>query len=153
MNFLLITTKQYDEYGNIIEAPDVFRRRIDQNYWALYSQTRNKDAIKQNAHVLFFVSGKNNGGTLVGRAQVAEKSSQVIRGSSIEEHGTVVAYLRFKEVTLFSNPISFREVLPQLSFCPKNMKKWGVVLMGGVRRLSDYDFNIITGLIEPKENM
>jgi hypothetical protein len=50
--------------------------------------------------------------------------------------------LSFKSIKLFSNPILFLDRLRQSTIMPKNPKKWGVVLMGGVRKVDQSDFEL-----------
>ena len=60
------------------------------------------------------------------------------------EKDTVEFFLSFDSLDFFETPVLFKDVLPKMSFCPSNITKWGVVLIGGVRYLSDRDFKILT---------
>jgi hypothetical protein len=41
--------------------------------------------------------------------------------------------------------VKIQDALAKLSFTPSNATRWGVVLMGGVRRISDRDWTVIAG--------
>ncbi len=42
-------------------------------------------------------------------------------------------------------PVNLREAIFELSIAPNNKQKWGMALMGGCRRLSKDDYEIIMG--------
>ena len=143
MNFLFMTTSQHNEHGVKVSASSVFRSRLEKNVWAIYENTRNKKLISENDNVVFYVSDHKAGGQLCGIAVVDERRKPLRNERFHSEHGAVEYFISFKDVTVFDATIKFRDIITELSFCPKNLAKWGVILMGGVRRLNDEDFDLI----------
>ena len=144
MNFLLVTTPHFDQDGANKSARAIFEERISKNRWAIYTHTRNKKRLRKNDNVIFYVSNRKTGGEVVARAKIFE----LIRPKRYErfevEKDTVEFFLSFDSLDFFETPVLFKDVLPKMSFCPSNITKWGVVLIGGVRYLSDRDFKILT---------
>ncbi len=148
MQFLLNTANGYDELGLPVKAYSIFERRISDNTWYLYDNTRNRNAITKGASMVFYVSDEEIGGAIWGSATVKEKkiqkNSRLLRSDIYTVHST----LSFENIKLLKCPISFKSLLPELSFCPKNMSRWGVIVLGGTRRISDEDYEIILSKIQ-----
>ncbi len=143
MNFLFITTPQHDDHGLKVSASKVFDQRINENRWAIYESTRNKKQISENDKIVFYVSNLKSGGHLVGTATISKLQKPLRNQRFYSEHGIVDYYVLFKDIEMFEKTINFKNILENLSFCPLNKQKWGVVLMGGVRQLNDDDYNYI----------
>lgn len=143
MNFLFVTMPQFNENGARIESEEVFRNRISENRWAVYSQTRNKKNISSGDNVIFYVSNAKTGGQLVASAKVESLVDPEKNSYFLEEHGVVDYFVTFENVTIFDKALLFKSLLKDFTFCPQNIAKWGVILMGGIRRLEDFDYNLI----------
>ena len=132
-HFILVTANTYDEYGNKTKTIDTFKNRLAVNSWHLNKLTPNKEIIQINDEVAFYVSDTRK---IVGRALIANKLKE-------KSKLTDICYrLSFKSIKLFNNPILFLDRLRQSTIMPKNPKKWGVVLMGGVRKVDQSDFEL-----------
>lgn len=143
MNFLLTTTDQYDDDGLKVSALSVFHERIEKNLWAIYETTRNKKLMSEDDNILFYVSDHQTGGKLRGSASI-DKIQKPLRNQRFHsEHGQVLYFISFRDVILFETTLKFKDIIRDMSFCPENLSKWGVVLMGGARRLIDDDFMLI----------
>lgn len=143
MNFLLTTTPQYDDTGSKVSALSVFHERIEKNLWAIYESTRNKKLMSEGDNIVFYVSARNSGGKIHGLASI-DKITKPLRNQRFHsEHGQVEYFISFKDIIIFENTLKFKDILGDMSFCPENLSKWGVVLMGGARRLIDGDFILI----------
>lgn len=133
--FILITANTYDEFGNRLNSMDAFKKRLNINSWHLNKSTANKDIINENDKVAFYVSDKRN---IVGKATVSKK----IRENN--KYSDICYRLSFSNITLFKTPIIFFDRLKSSSIMPKNPSKWGVALMGGLRKISKDDFHLFT---------
>jgi hypothetical protein len=55
--------------------------------------------------------------------------------------------LRLKQIRYLSPPIPIRPLIGKLSFLPNYSKTWGASLMGGCRRISNEDFELLSQAI------
>lgn len=133
--FILITANTYDEYGNRLNSMDAFKKRLNLNSWHLNKSTANKDIINKNDEVAFYVSEKRN---IVGKAIVSKK----IRENN--KYSDICYRLSFTNIVMFRNPILFFDRLKSSTIMPKNASKWGVALMGGLRKINKNDFHLFT---------
>ncbi len=145
--FLLITTDPLVEQGEPGAAFDLVEARLFKSAWPLYRRTPNRAAIGPGALLAFYVGGKrSHRGEIVATAKVLGKESVRDR-KAIDPRRFVTAppdqIIRLDAVNWLQKPIVVNEVVHRLSFCPKNRKKWGVVMMGGARALIERDWQLL----------
>lgn len=134
---------QEADNGARIGSEEVLERRLSENRWAVYSKTRNKTAISAGDNAVFYISNKKTGGLISATATIKEILKPEKNKYYLEEHGSVEYFLSFENLSKLSKPILFKSLLEQFTFCPQNKQKWGVALMGGIRRLNDVDYQLI----------
>jgi hypothetical protein len=140
--FILVTKDSFDENSKPIIALNLIKLRLKHNKWPIYIKTRCRNQFKENDDILFYVGGRNlEGGNIIAQGKIKSISKKA--NYEIFDDEPPVFYLEFKDVTFFINPINFTEKVKHLSFFPKNEKKWGVVLMGGCRKISKGDWDIL----------
>lgn len=141
MNFILVTVDPELSNGRPGVAFDLVQWRLSRHLWPLYKRTRNRTAIAAGARVAFYVGGSRRlAGNIIAtaNAQDLRRQTDVDPPNVLSDPASIV--LSLHEVRQLKVPIRFRDVLPDLSIAPKNMSKWGVVLHGGSRRLTDADW-------------
>ena len=113
---------------------EVFKKRIDSKTWPIFNQTGHKRELEVGDCIMFYKAG-NDGQKFLGRAKIASrlKSSQ----------DKMVSNLSIDDVNVWSECPSIREFLTKLSFI-KDEHNWGAYLQGGVKRLTENDYSIIT---------
>lgn len=117
--------------------------RLSLGIWPLYKNTRNRKQMKEGDRLAFYVGGSREyHGTIVATATIAAKND--CRGP-IDPDRYLTDFpnqtLILKDVERLEDPVDFRSKLDDLSFKPKNMTKWGIVLMGGCRSLQRGDWD------------
>jgi len=130
------------------EAYSLALSRLNKNYWVLFSGTALRTYVVEGTKLLFYIGGKKFlGGHVIASAIVEKVESWKYSKGIIddEKYSTdLPAYvLRLSQVELFNQPISLQANLPNLSFAPKNLHYWGVVLQGGCVGLSENDLEIL----------
>ncbi len=130
------------------EAYHLAMSRLSSNYWVLFSRTSLKDYIVEGTKLLFYIGGKKTlGGHVIASARVEKiENWNYLKGVvDTEEYSTDLPaqVVRLTDVKVFKEPVGFQEKLPSLSFAPKNLKYWGVVLQGGCVGLSNDDLKIL----------
>jgi predicted RNA-binding protein len=129
-------------------AYELILSRLQNNYWPLYSRTCYRRHITPGTNLAFYVGGaKEYRKHIIARSSVAavfpaDRNSIFVDSdkfltdvpAQIVELGTV-CYLK--------DPVNFREILPELSICPKNIKYWGVIMQGGVTEIPERDWQLL----------
>jgi hypothetical protein len=117
--------------------------------WAFFKGTGHRKTIGTNERLLFYCSDPQVGGQIIASATVRLVRPATRVEANLVESGMAETIVEFDQINEYSDPVSFRSVLPSLSIAPKNMKKWGVVVFAGCRSISDADFHLIENA--PKE--
>ncbi|MDA9954354.1 hypothetical protein N9D61_08560 [Planktomarina sp.] len=99
--------------------------------------------MSEDDNIVFYVSDHQTGGKLRGLATIDKIQKPLRNQRFYSEHGQVEHFISFRDVILFETALKFKDIIGDMSFCPENLSKWGVVLMGGARRLIDDDFILI----------
>ena len=138
--FLLITTDPTLRSGATGSAYELVRKRLALAQWPLYKSTRHRSQIEKGARVAFYVAGhREHHGEVIASALV--QSTESGRGLTVDpqEYFTdpPAKALRLIDVLYVDTPVPLRPVLPSLSFCPRNLDKWGAVVLGGAIDISD----------------
>ncbi len=63
--------------------------------------------------------------------------------SALEGNEPAIEWLSLTEANRLTPSVPIANLLDSLSFIPVNRSRWGVAMMGGVRRISDADWNVI----------
>jgi hypothetical protein len=142
MNFCFICSD-----GTTDSAWNIFLDRISQKKWPIYDKTRNKELIKKDHKIIFYIAGKNKfSKNFVGSAKV--EFSLKIDSSSLEERfienkSFIYEYIKLKNIEKFKKKISIYSVLNELDFI-KYKAKFGLSLQGGCNIMNDKDYDLLT---------
>lgn len=146
--FILVTNDPEKAAGGRGSAQELLLARLEKGSWPLYARTRCRGQIDIGSRLAFYVGGGGNlAGHIVATARAANKRTTGRRDELIDPVEFVTSHpdivLELEQVEMLSQPVFFRDLLPSLSFCPSNMSKWGIVLMGGARAVSEEDWRIL----------
>ena len=147
--FILVATDSYFKGGASASAEEIALFRLSNKVWPLYNGTRNKEVIEGGDRALIYVGGsKSRGGEIVASCTIKKIKRNVLTNAKVDLDGVLTerpdALLTLSKIHKFKTGIEFRKILPKLECAPKNLKKWGIVLIGGVRRISSKDFNVLS---------
>ncbi len=147
-HFMLIKQSGYDAKLRPLTAYESAKALMLSGLWPLWSGTRCKHMVSVGHQLLIYAAGfEKYGKCVIGTARVqsldewkdaAHKNRYPLMLDGIPEK-----VLIFDDVSLFDVPVDLRTKLDTLSFVPKNKKKWGVAMMGGMRSLSEADYATI----------
>jgi hypothetical protein len=148
LNFLFVTTDSQSRSGDVAFASRVADFRLQVGEWPLYKNTRNQKSIKAGHRVLIYLGGRSpTAGVVIASARVKEirpiRSPREVRESAEFLTDFPSSLMKLEDVERLPARVELRKVVPRMDCCPKNMKKWGIILHGGVRQLSDRDFGLI----------
>ena len=145
-HFLLVANGAYREDDRFSPAIEVAQMRLSQGRWPLYEHTRNRRLIQTGDFVLIYLAGQGKYAQhVLGRAAVQGKmaSKRETRWEPGLVNQPAEEILELTNFAEFVPPLPFLEVHPYLSFCPPNISKWGNIVRGGCRRISERDFNLV----------
>lgn len=151
-HYLMICGNGYNELGEPVEPYDVLKHRLHNSYWPIYSNTRNRKTIKESDQLAFYVSGnKEFGGMVVAVARAKEiliDQKRLISYKNIENEVSMgenfYSIVKLDGIDLALRKTIIKQSLKHLSFGKENMKKWGALLQGGCRKLTEEDFLLLT---------
>lgn len=143
-HYILVTSDPYLATSEKLGSASILtKKRMRRALWDIYDRTSFKDKIQSGDRVCFYVAGeKSMKGYIIGYATVEEVTKKIQKTPEHVEYllTTPVKQLKLKDVQEIE-PINFREKFFNLKMSEGiNKKKWGAVLMGGVRRLSGEDW-------------
>ena len=144
--FLLGANDGFDHNERRRDARDVAMAWLNRKSWPVYANTKNRKAFEPGAGVVFYIGGKaSSGQTIIGSARIA-----LIRpATSAERLGvgmgekTPSEVLEFEPLEFFPVPVPIRPLIDKLEMFVQVPQRWGIALVGGSRRISQADFDLI----------
>lgn len=116
----------------INDTEQEFAKRIEERRWPIFKKTQNRRKLKVGDTVIFYKAG-TQGKKFLG--------SSVI-GSPLEKANELVFFLKLSDIVVWKKPVEVNEVLKDLDFI-RDKQYWGRYFQGGVRRLSETDYETI----------
>ena len=146
-HYILVTSDPYIATSEALGSACILvKKRMQRALWDIYYRTSFKDKIKSGDRVCFYVAGaKSMKGHIIGCATVEEVTKKIQNSPEHVEYllTAPVKQLKLKDVKEIE-PINFRKEFFNLKMSEGiNKQKWGAVLMGGVRRLSREDWEVL----------
>ena len=144
-HYILTVGESFDEHRRI-DPYDELKKRLNENFWYLYKNTKYAEEISKNDKVLFYASGLKNK-KIFGSAKVAFKEKVLKIKHKTYTSNTPIYCLNFSEIVNFKDPKLMVKKIVKTDFFKKsekkNLSKWGVYLMGGVRKITIDDYNLL----------
>lgn len=109
-----------------------FLERIQTKRWSLYKRTSNRLKIKKGDKILFYLAGSPRR-KIVARAVVS---------SQVKEEGEAFS-VGLNKIKVFKKQVPIKPFIESLEFI-KNKAKWGVFMQGGIVKITDNDFKILS---------
>ena len=109
-----------------------FKRRLDKRKWPIFHFTINRKRIRADDLAIFYKAGAG-GQKIIGKATTAS--------AIISIDGKLDFYVKLKDVEQ-CNDVSIRPLVKKLEFI-KNKQQWGGYLQGGVRPITEKDYETI----------
>jgi|APSaa5957512493_1039668.scaffolds.fasta_scaffold75710_2 predicted RNA-binding protein len=137
--YCLVTSDSLKE-----SAIDIFNKRIEEKKYPLYPRTPNLNEIKDDDEVMFYIAGAGKERqSFVGQAiiQKVETPKEFLVDPDKDNY-EVIKYLWFKKIKIFETSKNIQSIIDKLDFV-KNKNNYGTYLMGGVKKLTQKDFNLI----------
>jgi len=111
--------------------------------WDLGQNTVHRLQLKPGDKALIYISGNNArvfvGEATVGSIAVKPTKAQLMKLNTMPLVAYADFWFRFRDFQLWCKPMKMADVIEGLSFI-NNKKNYGSYLMGGVKRISPYDY-------------
>ncbi|HHX8263179.1 TPA: EVE domain-containing protein [Vibrio diabolicus] len=134
--------------GRLVSARVATEKLIESGFWPLYERTAHRRNIQVGDKILFYVSGKRKGAQVIlGSAVVSGKkdwSKKHTEQCPIFSDNIPFTAIEFENVIFFSSPVSVRDKVKALSFIKQRPEKWGLSFMGGVTKIDNKSFEILS---------
>jgi len=147
MNYWIFTAAPYNANGESFTARQIYDRRMQDKFWGLGASTRHRKNVRKGDQVVFYVARPEQ--VFAGTAQLAsdcfdlspEERSNLSHGTSFfaADHG-----VRLETVETWPKPHPMAPLASTLQFV-KNPAQWWTHLQGGIREVSESDYEQIIG--------
>ena len=139
----IVTGRKYD--GETFPADQIFGIRFEDKFWGLGAKTPNRKNLKKGDRVVFYMGLPHK--NFVGAATLASGSYELSR-SEREKFSHNKDFYRsdfgvlLEDTTVWERATPVESLVPDLEFID-NKEYWYAYFQGGVRELSDQDFNLV----------
>jgi hypothetical protein len=144
-----------DRNGEALRADELVEFRLNVKQWPLYEKTRNRFALSPDDRLIFYCGGKRSGGTIFGYGRVLDvvplANKLLIDECRLTIGPTPKSMIILTDTNKFKTKVFLRTIVSQLECYPKNSNKWGMILQGGCRKISDHDWNYIIKAASKKQ--
>jgi hypothetical protein len=145
-HYILICTDGVDFSGKCVPAEQIAVSRLRQHQWPLFRSTAHATRIQAGDRCLVYVAGNRaNAQSIVGHALVrkvreCDKTWQEPIRNLIGQPAFWIAEFGMAEI--WDAALSIRDYIDRLDFI-KNKGRWGLHMIGGVKRISPADFSLL----------
>lgn len=151
MYYILITTDKETISGLKISAFDIVSERLKIGKWPLYKGTNYLNGIEDGARCLIYIAGKKTFCQNIIAEIKINKITNLIRNNDYEEKlfdilsVPALKVLEFNPCKINTNKsVNIKKEMKNIDFIPKNAKKWGVLFMGGVKKIDIKDYTYLS---------
>jgi len=149
-HFILVTTDSETIGGAVMPAIDIIHRRLKLGKWPIYDRTPCRKLFASGDKTIFYVGGSRMGsGYMIGVSSIDKVEFGLRRPLDLDGEDVLSEpasnIICFGPLKFFTVPVHLKSNLQFLDCCPKSMTKWGSILIGGARRISQHDYDFIIG--------
>jgi len=116
----------------INDIDEVFSKRMKKKEWPLFNRTPMRKSIRADDRVVFYKAGED-GQRFLGKARLSSDPIKL---------GDFLYKVKLSDIDLWKNGAKISNLLESLELIP-NPTNWSSYLQGGVKKLTDGDFELI----------
>ena len=142
-NCFIIIASSINLYPGRIDAMKVYNYRIQQLFWPMNENTKNRKLIKPEDRIVFYMAGKGDNAkhfiatSLVQSGVIQHKYNEPKEWLTVQTQQGIF----FKNVKVLDKPVSIDKIKDSLDFIyNKTTLKWGAYLQGGCIHITDQDY-------------
>jgi hypothetical protein len=144
-NYWIFIVTDHSDMNKALTVENIFKQRMEDEFWGLGKSTPNRDKLKKGDRVLFYIG---NPVKSIGGSAKLKTSSFMLDRKEKEEYGHDISFyntdygVRLEDIDIWQNKIKMDVLISQLSFI-ENKNYWYTYFQGGVRKISEDDYNFI----------
>ena len=147
MDYWIFVVTEHKTPNGAFTAQEIYKQRMADEFWGITQTTPNRRNIKRGDKVVFYVGQPNM--VFAGTA-VSDSSCFLLNKKEQDRYGhgkdfyTSEYGVRLKEIENWKTPKSVKSLVSELSFI-ENQQYWFTYFQGGVRQVTERDFQAICG--------
>lgn len=149
MNYWIFVVTSHKLDGELLEGQEILRQRLDDRFWGLGENTPNRKSLEAGDQVVFYVGNprKEFAATATITEACFEPSAEEMERLSHGKSFYRATYgVRLGDIQMWVTPRRVEDLVQRLDFI-ENKQFWGPYFQGGVKGITETDFQTITGLI------
>ncbi len=123
-------------------AQEILNQRLKSRTWEIYDKTNLRNQLEEKSKVIFYLAGSGPSSQHFFGEAMIDKIIYANSSYSEEANTMIHSTLHFDQITNYQEPVSVKKILKKLTFIT-NPAKYGTALNGGVRRISEKDYEVI----------
>lgn len=155
MNFILVSSDGFTDSGAETSAYNICLARIRKGRWPIYSSTPHNKNLKKNDGFLIYVAGKkvNKQNFILSfkAKEIITKKNEIMN----VDHKILKLTNPYPDKEIAFEPGEINKMIPIHSYLDildhtknRHSEKWGSLMMGGVKKISDHDFKLVTSKLK-----
>lgn len=155
MNYILVSSDGFTDHGAELSAYNICLARIRKGRWPIYSNTAHNKNLKNDDGFLVYVAGKkvNKQNFILSfkAKKIITKTNEMLN----VDHKILKLNNPPPDKEIVFEPKEINNMVPIHFYLDtldhtKNRKsaKWGSLMMGGVKNITDHDFKFITSKLK-----
>jgi len=144
-NYWIFIVTDHSNINKELTVKNIFNQRMEDELWGLGKSTPNREKLKKGDRVLFYIGNpvKSIGGSARLKADSfkLDKKAKKKYGHEISFYNTDYG-VKLEDIDIWQNKIKMDVLISQLSFI-ENKNYWYTYFQGGVRKISEEDYNFI----------
>lgn len=144
-NYWIFIVTDHSDMNQELTVENIFKQRMDDEFWGLGKSTPNRDKLKKGDRVLFYIG---NPVKSIGGSAKLKTDSFKLDEKEKEEYGHDISFyntdygVKLEDIDIWQNKIKMDVLISQLSFI-ENKNYWYTYFQGGVRKISEDDYKFI----------
>ncbi|MBN1328664.1 MAG: EVE domain-containing protein [Candidatus Heimdallarchaeota archaeon] len=147
MNYWIFIVTSQKTIEGIFEAEKILKQRMEDGFWGLGEKTPHRRNLEKNDKVIFYIGNPKK--EFAVSASLASKSFSLTNNQK-ENYSHGLQFYKpeygvlLKDIKFLNPTRSIYNLISDLEFI-ENKQYWGIYFQGGVKQISEEDFQIIIG--------
>ena len=145
MNYWIFICTCHDPIDEYIKSSDIYQKRMVDRFWGLGERTAHRKSLRKNDKVVFYVGYPETifaGCALLSSSAFRTNEEQKFRfchgiGFYQADYGVFL-----DEIEIWQKPVLAGKIAEELDFI-KKPEFWGTYFQGGIRIITQHDFETI----------
>lgn len=145
MNYWIFICTCHDTDDGYIKSSEIYRQRMVDKFWGLGERTAHRESLRNTDKVIFYVGYPETifaGCAILSSSAFRTNEEQQSRFCHGKEFFKSEYGVFLDEIEIWQKPILAGNIAKELDFI-KKPRFWGTYLQGGIRKITQNDFETI----------